>query len=93
MKWLLKHFVLYSNLFNKLENVASKSHFHFAVQEKRLKKQFFGAKYRPENKAFSFLLLGKFFKGNRKCHTLHGSLISKFTGNVDFSWSPEDVAD
>ena len=69
-----------------------KKPFSFCSSGKKAQKAFFGAKYRPENKAFSFLL-GKFFKGNRECHTLHGSLISKFTGNVDFSWSPEDVAD
>ena len=40
-----KQFALCSNLLSKWNKVALKSHFHFAVHEKRLKKHFFGAKY------------------------------------------------
>ena len=45
----LKHLffiVLCSYLFSEWKKAASKSHVLFAVYEKRLKKQFFGAEYR-----------------------------------------------
>ena len=54
-KGFFQQFNLCSNLLSKWRKVASKSHFYFAVQEKRLKKQFFGMKYIFINVAARFV--------------------------------------